>query len=217
MEIGELDKKLTGFQGWIWLILLTAVFLRLHHLTEAPPGLTHDEADHGISAWQVLNGERPIYFTIGYGREPFYDYATAGLMALIGQTYLAGRLTAVFTSLILIAIMYAWVRRTFNQPTALLTAAGLALSFWPQMTGRQMLRSTMLPTLFALAVYFFWQGVRKQEGFTEASAATFTIIIRFARLLITFFSGLLLFYTYTLLASAGIVANASQRYWGFGY
>ena len=149
--------RLIKFRGWIWLILLTAVCLRLYHLTDAPPGLTHDEADHGISAWQVVNGERPIYFTIAHGREPLYDYATAALMAGLGPTYLAGRLTAVFASLLLIAIMYQWVRHTFNQPTALLTAAGLVLSFWPQMTGRQMLRSTMLPMLFVFAVYFFWQ------------------------------------------------------------
>ncbi|MCB8943948.1 MAG: glycosyltransferase family 39 protein [Ardenticatenaceae bacterium] len=166
MEIERLESlhKLMGFRGWIWLILLTAVFLRLYHLTEAPPGLTHDEADHGLSAWQVVNGERPIYFTIGYGREPLYDYATAGLMALLGPTYLAGRLTAVFASLLLIAITYSWVRRAFNHPTALLTAAGLAVSFWPQMTGRQMLRSTLLPTLFVFAVYFFWRGTQRGQG-----------------------------------------------------
>ena len=163
MEIGSI-RQLIRFRGWIWLILITAVCLRLYHLTEAPPGLTHDEADHGISAWQVVNGEQPIYFTIAHGREPLYDYVTAVLMAGLGPTYLAGRLTAVFASLLLIVIMYAWVHRTFNKSTALLTAAGLALSFWPQMTGRQMLRSTMLPTLFALAVYFFLAGRGTEQG-----------------------------------------------------
>jgi hypothetical protein len=145
------------------LILLTAVCLRLYQITDVPPGLTHDEADHGISAWGVVNGERPIYFTIGYGREPLYDYLSAGLMALLGPTYLAGRLTAVFFSLLLIPVLFIWVRHTFTYRIALLTTAGLALSFWPQMTGRQMLRSTILPTLFTLAVYFFWQGMEKAK------------------------------------------------------
>ncbi len=149
-------KSLLG----IWLVLITAVFLRSYNLTTTPPGLTHDEADHGISALQIIDGERPIYFTIGYGREPLFDYATAGLMTLVSPTYFAGRLTAVYASLLLIAITYAWVRHSFDTTTALLTAAGLALSFWPQMTGRQMLRSTLLPTLFVFATYFFWKSVK---------------------------------------------------------
>ena len=141
-----------------------AVGLRLYQIADVPPGLTHDEADHGISAWGVVNGEWPIYFTIGYGREPFYDYVSAGLMTLLGPTYLAGRLATVYFSLLLIPILFTWVRHTFTTPVALLTAAGLALSFWPQMTGRQMLRSTILPTLFTLAVYFFWRALQKSKG-----------------------------------------------------
>ena len=204
----EFVWKLIGARGWLWVILLTAVFLRLYHITEAPPGLTHDEADHGISAWQVVNGERPIYFTIGYGREPLYDYATAGLMSVLGSTYLAGRLTAVFASLILIAITYSWVSHTFNQTTALLTAAGLAFSFWPQMTGRQMLRSTMLPTLFVLAVYFFWQGVGRSRGAGEQGGK--------GRLSHYLLSGLFLgltFYTYLPARVLWLLFPAVLVYW----
>jgi hypothetical protein len=142
------------------LILLAAVFLRLHKIVEVPPGLTHDEADHGITAWSIISeGVRDIYFTIGYGREPLYDYATALLMTFLGPTFLAGRITAVFVSLILIAGMAAWVQRAFDGQTALLTAVGLAVGFWPLMSGRQSLRSIMLPALFVLAVALFWRGL----------------------------------------------------------
>lgn len=143
------------------LILLVAAVLRLYGLGHIPPGLTHDEADHGLTAWRIVNGVHAIYFTIGYGREPFYDYATAVLMAIMGPTYLAGRLTAVFFSLLLLAAMYAWVRRALGRPLALLTLASLATSFWPLMTARQSLRSATLPVLFVLAVFFFWQGLKK--------------------------------------------------------
>jgi len=145
--------------GWLLLILLTAVFLRLYAITDVPPGLTHDEADHGITAWEVVKGIRQIYFTIGYGREPLFDYTTASLMAFLGPTFLAGRLTAVFFSLIMITGTYAWVRLAFDQKTALLTVAGLALSFWPLMTARQSLRSGALPALFVLAIYLFTRGM----------------------------------------------------------
>jgi 4-amino-4-deoxy-L-arabinose transferase-like glycosyltransferase len=165
MDVARNQHKTAVFPPILWplLILLVAAALRLYALGSIPPGLTHDEADHGITAWSIVNGTRSIYFTIGYGREPFYDYATAVLMRLMGPTYLAGRLTAVFFSLLLVATLYSWVCRAFDRPTALLTAASLATSFWPLMTSRQALRSTILPTLFALAVWFFWQGLKKLE------------------------------------------------------
>jgi hypothetical protein len=146
--------------GWLLLILLAAAFLRLANLSEAPPGLTHDEADHGLDAWGVVNGVRPIYFSVGYGREPLFDYATAGLMTILGPTYLAGRLTAVYFGLVLVAGTYAWTRRAFDNRTALLSAAGLAVSFWPVMTARQALRSVTLPALFVLAATLFWYGLK---------------------------------------------------------
>lgn len=146
------------FYAWLLLLLLTAVGLRLFALTDFPPGLTHDEVAHGLTAQAILQGEHAFYFSIGHGREPLYDYATALLMAAIGPTYLAPRLTAVYSSLLLIAAITAWSRRTFGWQTAVYTAAGLALSFWPLMSARQSLRSIMLPLLFTLAVYFFWAG-----------------------------------------------------------
>ena len=164
--------------GLITLILLIAAAFRLVGLSSAPPGMTgvppgmtgvppgmtHDEADHGLTAWAIVNGARDIYFTIGYGREPLYDYATALVMAGTGPTIFAARLTSVFFSLIMIAAVYAWTRRAFGAPVALLAAAGLAVAFWPVMAGRQALRSIALPALFALATLFFWQGLVSRQG-----------------------------------------------------
>ncbi|MFW6097474.1 MAG: ArnT family glycosyltransferase, partial [Chloroflexota bacterium] len=150
---------LSRHRAWIVLILLIASFLRLHDLPHVPPGMTHDEADHGLDAWGVVQGERPIYFTVGYGREPLYDYSTAVLMTFMGPTFLAGRLTSVFFSLILIAGSYSLLRRAFGENVALLSAAGLTLGSWPLMTARQALRSGALPALLVVAVGVFWRGL----------------------------------------------------------
>ena len=136
--------------------------MRFHDLAGVPPGLTHDEADHGLTAWQIAGeGLREIYFTIGYGREPLYDYVVAALMSFLGPTIFAGRLVSAFASLILIAAMMAWVDKAFSRSTALMTGAGLALGFWPVMSGRQALRSVLLPTLFVLAVTPILAGIEK--------------------------------------------------------
>lgn len=174
MSVKGTRKERYAYLAWMLLALLTAVSLRLIALSTIPPGLTHDEADHGITAWSIVNGARALYFTIGYGREPLYDYATAVFMRFLGPTYLAGRVTAVYFSLILIVGMAAWVRRAFDWQTAVLTAAGLAAGFWPVMTARQSLRSITLPALFTLAVYLFWRGleeVNRRRGHADARQA----------------------------------------------
>jgi 4-amino-4-deoxy-L-arabinose transferase-like glycosyltransferase len=153
-----------GYRLWLLLILLTAVFLRFYRLSQLPPGLTHDEAAHGLTAWEIVNGRFALYFTIGHGREPLFDYVNAALMVFTGPHWLPLRLTAVAFSLILLVGMAAWVRRAFDAPTALLTMAGLAVSFWPLMAGRQALRSIALPALFVLAVYCFWRAWESSSG-----------------------------------------------------
>ncbi|HZY45967.1 MAG TPA: hypothetical protein VFF70_14610, partial [Anaerolineae bacterium] len=145
----------------LFLILVVAAFFRLNQIDRIPPGFTHDEADHGHDAVAILNGARPIYETVGYGREPLYDYIVAMLMPLLGGPhYLALRLTSVLAGLLLIVIAHFWIRRSFDVPIALLTSAGLAVSFWAISTDRQALRSALLPTLFTVAVLFAWQAVK---------------------------------------------------------
>ncbi|MBP6015259.1 MAG: glycosyltransferase family 39 protein [Candidatus Promineofilum sp.] len=164
--------------GLILLVLLTAAALRLLALPSAPPrmtgippGMTHDEADHGLTAWQIVNGAREVYFPVGYGREPLYDYATALVMSGTGPTILAARLTSVYFSLVMIAAVYAWARRAFGRPVALLAAAGLAVGFWPVMAGRQALRSIALPAVFALASLFFWRAMTAGSNSLRPSLA----------------------------------------------
>src|SRR5512137_1474824 len=86
---------------WLLLaaVLLVAAFTRLYRLDAIPPGWTHDEAGHGHDATAIAQGARPIYETVGYGREPLYDYVVAGLMTLTGSAASALRLTSALCGL----------------------------------------------------------------------------------------------------------------------
>ena len=148
--------------------MLSAAGMRLAALNQIPPGLTHDEAVHGLSAWGVVQGTWPLYFSIGYGREPLYDYTTAVFMLFLGPTSTAGRLVSVFFSLILLAATYAWVRRAFNERIALLTMAGQVISFWVLMVSRHGLRTITMPALFTLAVLFWWHAVHYNKESQKA-------------------------------------------------
>jgi hypothetical protein len=179
----------------LFLILVVAAFFRLNQIDRIPPGFTHDEADHGHDAVAILHGAHPIYETVGYGREPLYDYVVATLMPLLGGPhYLALRLTSVLAGLLLIVIAHFWIRRAFDVPIALLTSAGLAVSFWAISTDRQALRSALLPTVFIAVVLFAWQAIKpySTQALPQLSA-------RVLRILCYLFAGLFIglsFYTY---------------------
>ena len=136
------------------LILLVAALLRLWQLHSVPPGLTHDEANNVHDAAAVLDGLRPAYFPVAQGKEPLYPYSVALLMAAFGPSAWAMRLTSALWGLALVVLIYAWARRAFGPTIALLTAAGLAVGFWPVTTSRMGLRAIALPVLFTAAIYF---------------------------------------------------------------
>ena len=144
----------------ILLILLLAFFLRTHQLTEIPPGLTHDEANHGRDSINILDGVLLFYFPLNYGSEPLYNYVVAGNMALLGENLFGLRMVNVMSGLLAITALYLWACWALDQRTALIAAALMAVSFWPLAASRQALRAGMLPFLIALAVIFFWQILR---------------------------------------------------------
>jgi 4-amino-4-deoxy-L-arabinose transferase-like glycosyltransferase len=166
------------------LILLLAFALRAWQLTGIPPGLTHDEANHGREALGVLDGVYLFYFPLNYGSEPLYSYTVALSMALFGEGLLALRLVNVIFGVAAIALTYLWASRAFDQRTALLSAALTAVSFWPLATSREALRAGMLPFFTALAVWFFWRIVERNGrswvnivGFGTAVALTLHIYL----------------------------------------
>jgi len=154
------DKwQMANGKRWEWAalvaILLAAAFLRLYRLDAVPPGLTHDEAGHVHDATAIVGGARPIYQTVGYGREPLYDYLGAGLIALGVPAVHALRLLSVTASLITLLVTFLWVRQAFDGPTALLAVALQAASFWSLAVSRQALRSSLLLALFTAALYLY--------------------------------------------------------------
>jgi len=159
----SLEFKPVVSPRWEWvlliLILCLAAALRLWRLDSAPPGLTHDEASNGHDAAAVLQGVRPIYFTVGYGHEPLYPYSVALVMTFLGSTDAALRLTTAVWGLALILLSYGFTRRLFGPLPALLAAAWMAVSFWCVMTSRAGLRAITLAVMFTASVFCFWLAV----------------------------------------------------------
>ncbi len=165
------------------LIFLLAWALRSYQLTAVPPGLTHDEANHGREAMGVLDGVTPFFFPYNYGSEPLYSYTVAGSMALFGENLLALRLVNVLFGLGAMVVAYLWSKRAFDRRTALIAAAVTAVSFWPVASSREALRAGMLPFFMTAAVWFFWQILQKPKKWAVvgfAACVAFTIHIYLA-------------------------------------
>ena len=99
----------------ILLVLLLAAALRLLLLDTVPPGLTHDEANHGREALGVLAGIRPYYFPYNYGSEPLYSYTVAGILGLVGGHVFGLRLLNALLGVLTVAATYAWGRRALER------------------------------------------------------------------------------------------------------
>jgi len=161
---GKAQRELKIELTLLLLILLAAAFLRLWQLDSVPPGLTHDEANNVHDAAAVLDGVRPFYFPVAQGKEPLYPYSVAALMAVLGRSPWTMRLTSALWGLLLVGLSYAWTRRAFGPAIAALTAAGLAVGFWPVSTSRMGLRAITLPALFTVAVYCLWRALDASRG-----------------------------------------------------
>ena len=106
-------------------LLTAALFLRLVRLDTVPPGMTHDEAAFGAEAEQILTGERPIYFALGYGHEPLYAYAVALAFRLLGHTLTAMRVTSALFGLLAVLSTYLVARRLLPGWAPWLAAAAI--------------------------------------------------------------------------------------------
>lgn len=150
---------------WLpYLILLAAFAIRGWQLTAVPPGLTHDEADHGHDAAYILKGVRPIYFTVGYGREPLFDYWNAGFIAALGANPFTLRFSAMVISLLTLAATYRVGKVSLGRVSGTAAMALMAASFWPLVTSRQILRSDLLPVEMALAAICFLKILATKEA-----------------------------------------------------
>ncbi len=143
------------------IILLSAAVLRLIALTGVPPGLQHDEVFHGHDAVTVLLGYRPLYFTSNAGNEPLFIYLMSLTVGLFGHDVWGIRLASVICGLLTVLFSYLWIRRAYNNRTALIASALLAVGFWPLFLSRVGLRAASVPMMAALSAWLLFEGMQR--------------------------------------------------------
>ncbi len=156
-----------GFALALGAILLAGAALRLWQLGDPPFGFHTDEGHYAMDAWRIAEGARPVYLERNNGREPLFVYLMAGLFALLGPSIATARLTAALAGLATIAAQALWVRRLpLARPdrVALLSAAFLALGFWPVAQGRYALRTSLMALPIALLLWAWMRAGQVEEA-----------------------------------------------------
>ena len=158
---------------WLWWIsvitlLLLIVGLRTHGLLHVPPGLTHDEASNGHDSAAILSGVHHLYFPVGYGHEPLYNYSVAAMTLLLGRGIYTLRITTVLWSLAQVILTTALARRWWGHRAALGVLAAYAVSFWALMMSRVGLRAPTLPPLITASVLIYDRALTRTKRHDHA-------------------------------------------------
>src|SRR5258708_7501232 len=123
-----------------------------------PTGFTSDEISAIQTAETVRGGAVASFYTIGganTGHEGLYPMLLVIVTEIMGSGLLAYRLISAFSGLISVALAYALGRRLFGNYAGLAAAVALAVTFWPVLLSRSVLRETLLlPLILALLLVF---------------------------------------------------------------
>lgn len=166
---------------WLGIIVLLVAFaLRFFALDQFPPGVQHDEVFVANFAQTILQGQYPIFFELNRGNEPLFMYLLAGMFQLFGENVWTLRATAALCGFGALGLTYFFARdlfsfdfenpkiksdaaRTRGDFIALITAAGIAFSFWHLYESRIGLHTISAYLLAAATFYVFWLGWTRKK------------------------------------------------------
>jgi 4-amino-4-deoxy-L-arabinose transferase-like glycosyltransferase len=140
-------------------VLLLTFFLRIFQISSTPSGLYWDELDTGYQAYSLLLTGRDYFGNLFPAhlqsfadyRSGLYMYLTVPWVKIFGLSPFSVRLTAVFSSILILFILYYLARKFLKLPAniAWVVPAVWGLSPWVLVQGRIAAESMLMP-LFLL-------------------------------------------------------------------
>ena len=148
------------------------VFFRLYRLPSVPAEMTSDHAEKLLDVYDVLNGQRPIFFPRNTGREMVQFYLTAALIRFTPLTigHLALKVGTALFGIVTVPLTYLLGRELYGRRVGLLAAFFLAVSHWHVAITRVGLRFPFTAAFAVPALYFLLRAL-KQNGRNDWLAA----------------------------------------------
>lgn len=153
---------------WLWLlgaIVLLGAFFRFYRLAETPADPTSDHAEKLLDIYDLLSGQRPIFFARNTGREPGQFYLTFGLIRLFGLPlrFETLKLGTALIGLLAIPAVFLFAREVGGTRVGLIAAALYAVSTWVVNTARMGLRFPYGPLPTAVVLWLLWRYLRRGD------------------------------------------------------
>jgi 4-amino-4-deoxy-L-arabinose transferase-like glycosyltransferase len=122
-----------------------------------------DEMPHLYGAIMLSRGQTWDYMTTYGYYPPIFDLAATGYFAVLGASQISGRLVAVAFSLLAIALLFEFTKKTYGQKNALIASIILVTMpgfFW---LSRVTMLETMLIFFFTLVMFAFHSWITKDS------------------------------------------------------
>jgi hypothetical protein len=182
-SLGELRGLLLAQWPLVLLsgVVLAGFALRVVEITDNPRGFFADEASFGVNAHLILTTLKdehgallPTFFrSFGEYKLPLFVYAELPLIAVLGKTELAVRLTAAVIGSLTIVTTYLLGKELFRRELpALASATLLAIMPWHIHYSRTGLGDIIsAPLLVTLSLYLFLRAVRRGSSMLPVAVA----------------------------------------------
>ena len=147
------------------LITMLAAFFRAFRLAELPAEMTSDHAEKLLDVYDVLRGQRPIFFSRNTGREMAQFYLTAGLIHLtpLELGHLALKVGTALVGIITVPLTFFLGKELYGREVGLLASFFLAISHWHVAITRVGLRFPFTAAFAVLALFFLIRALRRNR------------------------------------------------------
>ena len=146
-------------------ILALGAFFRFYRLAEVPADPTSDHAEKLLDIYDLVSGQRPLFFPRNTGREPGQFYITFGLMRLFGLplSFETLKLGTALIGLLAIPAVFLFGRELAGTTVGLIAATGFAISKWVVNTARMGLRFPYGPLPTAVVLWLLFRYLRRGD------------------------------------------------------
>lgn len=182
-------KKLKNRSIFLFIILLTSVFVRFNQLSSNPPALTWDEVSWGYNAYSLgIDGRDefgkflPIDYLESFGdfKPPMYAYLDIFPVKVFGLNEFAVRFPSALFGVLTVLVSYFLVRRIFpksenKEKYALLSAFILSISPWHIMLSRAAFEANVASFFLVFGVFAFLAAVQDRKWYLLLSAVSFAL------------------------------------------
>ncbi len=176
MEITHNAKRLL----LVVVLVAATVFFRLYRIADVPLGINNDAAWEGSAARSILQGNWKDFvpYAAQWHGEPIIRLTVVALTPLIGNTTTTIKTASALWGILLIPLLYIFLRKLYPRTISFLAAWLVATSGWHIVMSRSGWRAITVPTVTTLIFLCIYLAIttKRRWWFVASGAATALIL-----------------------------------------